>query len=380
MAPFNTPEIARKSTTREGAIAKAQYNALVRSVEREPLTKNGKLEVGKWYFCPATMNVFEYKGTSGGFKDGTVVFDLDLTPESTSQSVAEGAVLDVRASPGDEYHYKKTKKEDYHFVDHEAYAREFAILAPGGANFDTAFPALVEAIEGSSMTNVQLKRNSNAEYRAEVSCGRQLSRRDLVVAVLMTAAKRHVGNEDRKELEALEAVCNSDAKERVRGTSEEGLAEWSKLVWTYVEKEKDSRHAATTTAHDVIDLTSTPTGSSTRGVATRGSKAATAKPASVRKPAPRNLEDELSTAAAATSNMTTPVKTTVSSMAAPRASVKKKETRFLKTGNSQVLSTTTPVKTKTKKAVDEPAKGSPIASLAVAAALMGVAYAAVTVM
>jgi len=350
MAPFNTPEIARKSTTREGAIAKAQYNALVRSVEREPLTKNGKLEVGKWYFCPATMNVFEYKGTSGGFKDGTVVFDLDLTPESTSQSVAEGAVLDVRASPGDEYHYKKTKKEDYHFVDHEAYAREFAVLAPGGINFEASFPALTDAIAGSSMTNAQLKRNSNAEFQADVSCGQKLSRRDLVVALLMTAAKRHVGNDDRGGLDALEAVCNSDAKKRVRGIPSEGQAEWSKLVGAYVDvelasvgatpavtgveksKEKDSWRAATTVASSVIDLTNTPTGKPTSSTATRGSIAATANPVSV-----RNLADELAAAAAA-SSLTTPVK---------------------------------------RKPIDEQSKGSPIAGLAMAAALMGVAFAAV---
>ena len=80
---------------------------------------------GEWYLCPNFMNVFEFRGTAGGFKDGTVVLDLD-----------QACGGDERASPGDPYHYKITKVSDYFNVDKSAFATAHHPLLTGSIASD----------------------------------------------------------------------------------------------------------------------------------------------------------------------------------------------------------------------------------------------------
>jgi len=214
MPSFTTPKkITTKAVTTADAKFIADYNALCGATSPEPLGAGRSLVKGQWYFCPEYKNVFEFSSCSGGFKNGTVVFDLDLECDG-----------DERASPGDEYHCKEVKMGDYHEVDKELFAK-------GRHPFPSLFPQLFGALFGAkSLTATALKREANKEFTAS-----KPSREDLVVALLLTAAKRHSGNEARKGLDALGLLCNAEAKANLARADQGTLAaEWTALIQAYV--------------------------------------------------------------------------------------------------------------------------------------------------
>ena len=315
-------EIKKAPSTREVALFKAQYNALVQAIAPKPLGAGVKLEEGAWYFCPESMNIFSFSHTQGGWKHGTVVFDLDLTPEATSAK-SDIALEDTRASPGDGYRLKSVKIADYHAVDKDSFEATFRTLAPGAVRFHESFPTLFNAIAGSTMTTAQLRKEGNKEFQDDVkaTCGGKLSRDELVVALLLTAAKRHVGNKKRMELEALEMICRGDARDRLQASEEACLDEWQRMVTAYVDVKEEGavekeaveeveKGAAASSAAAVIDLTaSTPSPKGKFG----GAGAVRPSAPTKLKPVNKSLANDLAAAAATASSaadagFTTPVK------------------------------------------------------------------------
>ena len=90
--------------------------------------------------------------------------------------------------------------------------------------FSDAFPNLFEAVRGSDMTNKQLTDRANKEFTTGGT------KKDLVQAVLVTAAKRHHNNETRIGFDAITAICTADVKRRLLNDESACSRDWQLLV------------------------------------------------------------------------------------------------------------------------------------------------------
>lgn len=203
----------------------AEYNALVRAMAKAPLGEKGSLVKGRWYFCPNFRNVFKFNQTKGGWKEGTVIFDMDI-----GDSTEHGE----RADFGDSYRNKSTKQADYYNVDEAVYWEQMAAdMAEGKVKkpFRDTFPDIFKAVFDSGLTVKQLKEKANKEF---VQPG-MTSKGDLVTAVLITAAKRHTNNDSYESLDAVEKLCGASVKTKLDKNKKKCQKDWVDLVTRYAQ-------------------------------------------------------------------------------------------------------------------------------------------------
>jgi hypothetical protein len=84
-------------------------------------------------------------------------------------------------------------------------------------------PTLLSAV--GCMTSQQLKDRSNKEFSAGATTKSELAR-----SLLLTAAKRHIGNESRVGMQALEILVTVDAKAALEAAGAAAAEEWTLLV------------------------------------------------------------------------------------------------------------------------------------------------------
>jgi hypothetical protein len=268
MAYGSTPKKVkvRSTATLNDQLAVAEYNAYDAAISPDSIGKGLRLYIacifwntvlsnlimpspvlgvkmakGDWYYCPDSENVFEFKETKGGYKDGTVIFDLDLDPKSTAEEHTH--LLGERASPGDQFHNRKTKQEDMHPVSQEKFMKQLVtelgcILSDKGVSplkktFKETFPNLTGAIRASDMTCESMRKKANKEFTPT----KKASREDLIQAVLVTAAKRHTYNADRLGLDAVNLLLNSVANDNVAANQKGCEAEWEEMIRLFGEAE-----------------------------------------------------------------------------------------------------------------------------------------------
>ena len=233
-----TKELSIKCSNDAALHFVATYNAFVRTIEKDPLGPGKKLEVGEWYFCPNSRNIFSFKELKGGFKDGTVIFDMDIG-DSTLET--------PRASYGEDYHYKKTKQEEMYQVDQSKFEKQLDLELKGGKvhePFRKRFRHIFNAVYYSGLTNQKLKEKANKEF---LEPGMN-SKEDLVNAFLITCAKRHTNNEDYRDMSCIEKYGGSQVKESLAKDMRNCQKDWIGLIDLYCNANKTPIKASPTGA------------------------------------------------------------------------------------------------------------------------------------
>ncbi len=98
------------------------------------------------------------------------------------------------------------------------------LLLKNTLSFPELFPTLFAAT--GKLTKEQLRVKANKEFQLAPSPNKQ----NLSVALLFTAVKRHIGNDGREGLQALQTLINSEGKDVLDKDEIVAQKEWVSLV------------------------------------------------------------------------------------------------------------------------------------------------------